>query len=111
VDTDPDDGPVVVNTVYTVEPDKEEAFLRAMARVRLSRLRTGATQWGLFRDGETPRQFVELYAVASWQEHLRQHRERLTRTDQQYEEEAESFTAGPQDTSHLIAVDLSDMDA
>ena len=41
VDTDPQDGPVVVNTVYTVEPDREPAFLRAMANVRLSRLRTG----------------------------------------------------------------------
>lgn len=110
VEADPEGGPVVVNTVYTVEADKEEAFLRAMARVRLSRLRTGATQWGLFRDGETPRQFVELYVVPSWEEHLRQHSERLTRTDQQYEQEAEAFTAGPGDTSHLIAVELPDVD-
>jgi len=110
VDADPDDGPVVVNTVYTVETDKEEAFLRAMARVRLSRLRTGATNWGLFRDGEAPHQFVELYIVPSWEEHLRQHSERLTRTDQQYEQEAESFTTAPQETSHLIAVDLPDLD-
>ena len=111
VDADPEDGPVMVNTVYTVEADKEEAFLRAMARVRLSRLRTGATQWGLFRDGEAPHHFVELYAVPSWEEHLRQHSERLTRTDQQYEEEAEAFTAGPEDTSHLIAVELPDVDS
>jgi len=108
VEADPDDGPVVVNTVYTVETDKEAAFLRAMARVRLSRLRTGATNWGLFRDGEAPHQFVELYIVPSWEEHLRQHSERLTRTDQRYEQEAESFTTAPQDTSHLIAVDLPD---
>jgi predicted MFS family arabinose efflux permease len=106
VDADPQDGPVVVNTVYTVEPDKEEAFLRAMARVRLSRLRTGATNWGLFRNGETPNQFVELYVVPSWEEHLRQHSERLTRTDQQYEEEAESFATASERTSHLIAVDV-----
>src|SRR6202166_5096660 len=106
VDTDPEVGPVVVHTVYTVEADKEEAFMRAMALVRLSRLRTGATQSGLFRDGETPRLFVELYAVPSWEEHLRQHSERLTRTDQQYEEEAQAYTAGPGDTSHLIAVEL-----
>jgi predicted MFS family arabinose efflux permease len=110
VDADPQDGPVVVNTVYTVEADKEEAFLRAMARVRLSRLRTGATQWGLFRDGETPHQFVELYAVPSWEEHMRQHSERLTRTDQLYEQEAEAYSTGPEDTSHLIAVELPDVD-
>ena len=110
VDTDPDDGPVVVNTVYSVEADKEEAFLRAMAAVRLSRLRTGATNWGLFRDGDAPHHFVELYVVPSWEEHLRQHSERLTRTDQVYEEEAEALAAAPPETSHLIAVEVPDAD-
>ena len=107
-DADPEDGPVVVKTVYTVAPDKEEPFLRAMARVRLSRLRTGATQWGLFRNGAVPRQFIELFVVQSWEEHLRQHSDRLTGTDQQYEEEAEAFSDPPEETSHLIAVELPD---
>ncbi|HEV2027045.1 MAG TPA: MFS transporter [Candidatus Dormibacteraeota bacterium] len=111
IDADPDDGPVVVQSVYTVAPEKEEPFLRAMARVRLSRLRTGATQWGLFRDGETPRKFVELYVVPSWEEHLRQHVDRLTGTDQQYEEAAAAFSDLPEETSHLIAVELPDYDA
>ena len=82
IDTDPEDGPVVVRTVYTVAPENEEAFRRAMAQVRLSRLRTGATRWGLFQNGEAPRQFVELFTVPSWEEHLRQHSDRLTATDQ-----------------------------
>jgi predicted MFS family arabinose efflux permease len=106
----PDDGPVVVKTVYTVAPEKEAQFLKAMGRVRLSRLRTGATQWGLFRDGEVARQFIELYVVSSWEEHLRQHDDRLTGTDQRYEEEAEAFSEGSPDTSHLIAVELPDDD-
>jgi len=110
VDADPEDGPVVVSTVYTVEADNEEAFVRAMARVRLSRLRTGATNWGLFRDGEAPHQFVELYVVSSWEEHLRQHSERLTRTDQQYDQEAQALSTAPENTSHLIAVDIPDVD-
>jgi predicted MFS family arabinose efflux permease len=107
MEADPEDGPVVVQTGYTVAPEKEEQFLKAMARVRLSRLRTGATQWGLFRDGETPHRFVELYVVSSWDEHLRQHSDRLTATDQQYEEAAQAFS-DPPETSHLIAVDLPD---
>jgi len=106
LETDPEDGPVVVKTVYTVAPEKEEAFLRAMARVRLSRLRTGATRWGLFRDGEAPQQFVELFTVPSWEEHLRQHSDRLTGTDQEYEEEAQAFSDPREETSHLIAVEL-----
>jgi MFS family permease len=105
---DPEDGPVVVKNVYTVAPEKEEPFLRAMARVRLSRLRTGATQWGLFRNGETPHQFVELFVVSSWDEHMRQHTERLTGSDQQYGEEAQAFSDPPEETSHLIAVELPD---
>ena len=108
LDADPEDGPVVVRTVYTVAPEKEDAFLGAMTHVRLSRLRTGATRWGLFRNGEVPQQFVELFTVPSWEEHLRQHSDRLTGTDQQYEEEAEAFSVAPVETSHLIAVDLPD---
>jgi hypothetical protein len=79
-----------------------------MTRVRLSRLRTGATRWGLFRDGQAPDQFVELFTVPSWDEHMNQHLDRLTGTDQQYEEEAEAFSIAPVETSHLLAVDLPD---
>jgi MFS family permease len=98
-------GPVVVKSVYTIAPDKEQAFFDAMKRVRLSRLRTGATQWGLFRDGEVPHSFVEMYVVPSWDEHLRQHRFRITGTDHEYEAQADSLSDPPPDVSHLIAVD------
>ena len=108
VEADPEDGPVVVRTVYTVPADKQKEFLQAMTRVRLSRLRTGATRWGLFRDGQVPDQFVELFTVPSWDEHMSQHLDRLTGTDLQYEEEAEAFSIAPVETSHLIAVDLPD---
>jgi len=65
---DPDRfAPTVVRTIYTVAPKDEDAFLRAMTRVRLSRLRTGATRWGLYRDGEKPNVFVELYVVPTWE--------------------------------------------
>jgi hypothetical protein len=100
----------VVTTTYTVAPEKQEQFLRAMTNVRLSRLRTGATQWGLFRDAEAPSRFVELYAVSSWDEHIRQHEDRLTGTDQQYDEEASALSDAPEATSHLLAVDLPDDD-
>jgi MFS family permease len=100
---DPDSGPVVVSQTYSVAPDREPRFLQAMERVRLSRLRTGATQWGLFRDGEAHDRFVELFVVSSWEEHLRQHSERLTGTDQQYEEEADALSDPPPRISHLIA--------
>jgi Transmembrane secretion effector len=36
-----------------------------MASLRQSRLRTGATDWALYQDGQNPRSFIELFSVAS----------------------------------------------
>ncbi len=105
---DPDDGPVVVRTIYTIAADREEEFRRTMARVRLSRLRTGATQWGLFRDGESPHQFVELFVVASWEQHIRQHSDRFTSDDQAIDAEVKGLSDPPPTTSHLIAADVQE---
>jgi hypothetical protein len=80
--------------------------MRAMVRVRESRLRTGATQWGLFRNGERPGEFEEIFVVASWDEHLRQHRERMTATDLAYEEQAKTLSETPPQTWHLLPTDL-----
>jgi MFS family permease len=102
----PDPGPVVVRTTYTVPPDRQRDFVRAMVRVRESRLRTGAVRWGLFRNGERPGSFEELFVVSSWDEHLRQHRERLTAADLAYEEEAKSLSDTAPQTSHLLSADV-----
>jgi hypothetical protein len=40
--------------------------------------------------------------VASWEEHLRQHQGRLTRTDQQIEEAALGFSDPPAVARHLL---------
>lgn len=106
LDPDPQDGPVLVTTTYTIAPENEKAFLYAMCRVRRSRLRTGATAWGLYRDGETAYRFVECFVVPSWEEHLRQHRDRLTGADRQYEEQAETLSNPPPQTAHLLAADV-----
>jgi MFS family permease len=108
LEPDPGSGPVVVMNTYTIAPENEQPFVRAMQRVRLSRLRTGATQWGLFRDAESPRRYVELFVVPSWEEHQRQHTERLTETDRQYEEQADALSDPPPQTSHLLAADVTE---
>ena len=105
-ETGTDAGPVVVRTTYTVAAGSEADFIRAMSRVRLSRLRTGATEWGLFRNGEQPRTFEEIFVVSSWEEHLRQHRERLTATDLAFEEKAKALSETPPQTWHLLPADL-----
>ncbi len=92
LETDVDAGPVVVRTTYSIPTEREPDFMRAMLRVRESRLRTGATQWGLFRNGERSSEFEEIFVVASWDEHLRQHRERMTATDLAYEDQAKALS-------------------
>ena len=102
VEPDPDGGPVVVMQRYTVAPDNEQPFLEAMELVRLSRLRTGAIQWGIYRDGEKAGSFVELFTVPTWEEHVRQHGERLTGADQQFEATAEALSEAPPEIWHLL---------
>jgi hypothetical protein len=60
--------------------------------VRRSRLRTGAVRWGLYRDGQNPRAFVELYVVPSWEEHMSQHTDWLTGADERFEEDADALS-------------------
>jgi MFS family permease len=106
VQLEPDSGPVLVETIYTIDQEREGEFLGLMAQVRLSRLRTGATQWSLYRDGESAHRFVEQFVVASWEEHLRQHGGRYTGFDQDIEQRASALSDPPPQTSHLIAADL-----
>jgi hypothetical protein len=100
---DHSDGPVLVQITYTIAADKEQQFLQAMGRLRRSRLRTGATDWAVYRDAENPRLFLELFAVPGWEEHLRQHRERQTGTDLEYHDAAAALSDPPPQTDHYLA--------
>ncbi|RAV18198.1 MFS transporter [Mycolicibacterium sp. GF69] len=100
----PPDGPVVVLKTYRVAPPDEAAFIAAMDRVRRSRRRTGAVQWRLFRSGESPNTFVEVFVVRSWDEHLHQHVIRQTMQDLIVEQEVDKYVVGEPKLEHLIAV-------
>ncbi|MEV6057648.1 MFS transporter [Streptomyces sp. NPDC052107] len=84
-------GPVLVTVEYRVPADHADAFTDAMEAVGRSRLRTGALRWDLFRDGSQPDTYLEVFAVASWEEHERQHSGRLTGYDRSAEEKARSL--------------------
>jgi MFS family permease len=105
IDPQPNGGPVVIENFYSIASAKEEAFLELMSHLRRSRMRTGATWWGLFRVGERSHKFVEMFTMPSWEEHLRQHRYRLTGNDATFDKEAKALSDPPSRTSHLIAVD------
>lgn len=102
LEPDLDEGPVLVTSVYQVDEGNVPAFREAMQALRGSRQRTGATRWGLFRDGEDPSRFVEVYQVPTWAEHLRQHEGRLTVRDEEIEEKAVALARGPAEVTHLL---------
>jgi MFS family permease len=102
VEPDRHAGPVLVVGLYEVPPEREDAFVEAMRRVRGSRQRTGAVRWGLFRVGEEAHLFVEIYELLSWDEHLRQHEGRMTATDQEAEEHAHALTDAVPKVWHLL---------
>jgi quinol monooxygenase YgiN len=99
---DPEVGPILVATTYTIAPERQEQFLEAARRLRLSRLRTGAIRWELYRDGAEPNRFVEEYTVPSWEEHLRQHHGRLTGADVEIEQAVDRLSDPPAHTAHLF---------
>src|SRR3954469_22548519 len=105
VEPDVDAGPVVITATYTGPARNEPAFLDAMRRVRQTRMRTGAVQWGVFRHGETHHRLIEMYVVPTWGEHLRQHTGRLTGTDRDIELRARALADGPPEVAHLLPPD------
>ena len=98
----PDDGPVLVEVTYTVARDAAERFVAAMRPVGLSRRRTGAEQWHLYRDAADADRYVEVFRVPSWSEHLRQHDGRTTGYDAQLLDLARSLVQGSPQVRHLL---------
>jgi MFS family permease len=78
-------GPVLVTLEWRVPAESAVGFVDAMSAVGRARRRTGARLWGLFRDTEDPECFVEVFTVANWMEHMRQHLERGTAMDRDAE--------------------------
>ena len=99
---EPDAGPVQVMISYEVPPADQGSWLAAMQDVRRSRLRSGAFRWELYRVGERPDHFVEIFAVPSWEEHEHQHRSRLTADDRAVEAAALAFAVGTPTGEHLL---------
>jgi MFS family permease len=56
-------GPVLVQVEYRIDPDQAREFRRAMRGFRRIRRRDGAFRWGLFRDPAEPDRFVESFLV------------------------------------------------
>ena len=88
----PDDGPVLIQLEYRIEPHDRKAFLLAIKAVEPTRRRSGATSWRVFRDLGDEERFVERYVIASWADYLRQ-RARMTMADSELQARARSSSA------------------
>jgi MFS family permease len=99
---EPDAGPVQVMIEYVVKEANVAEWLVAMEEMRRSRARSGATRWELYRMGERPDTYVEIFTVASWSEHLHQHELRLTAEDQAIEARAHSYVSEGITALHLL---------
>jgi hypothetical protein len=101
---DPDDGPVVVEVVYVLDAEagREPAFLEAMSAVERTRRRTGALRWSLLRDAADASRWVEIFEVASWSEHLRQHTARTTGADAEVIRTAAALSRVPVHATHFV---------
>jgi MFS family permease len=100
---DQDSGPVLVSVEYRIDPADLPEFERLMAEVRRVRRRDGAVRWGLYQDVADTGRWVELFRVATWLEHMRQHR-RGTMADRTIFERVAALHRGPQPpaVSHQI---------
>jgi MFS family permease len=103
VEPKPEQGPMLVQVEYRIDPARAGEFRKAMRDVRRIRRRDGAIQWGLFHDAAEPNRFVESFITESWAEHLRQH-SRMTEADKGIENRIYSFHigGGKPITIHLI---------
>jgi MFS family permease len=87
---DPDDGPVLIQLEYRVDPEHRDEFLRAIEAVGPTRRRNGATSWRVFRDLADDGRFVERFIIASWAEYVRL-RTRMTVADRALQDRVEAL--------------------
>ncbi len=97
------DRATLVTVRWTVSEEDREKFIAHSSLVERSRRRTGARTWSLYEDREDEQVLVEVFAVGSWQEHLQQHRTRLTQYDQEVLHTADAL-AQTVDVQHLIEI-------
>ncbi len=82
VEPRPDDGPVLIQLEYRIDPEHHEAFVRMIHSLEPTRRRNGAIDWRLFRDLGDEDRFVERFVIQSWAEYVRL-RTRMTVADRQ----------------------------
>jgi Transmembrane secretion effector len=87
VESDPEEGPVLVTIEYRIDPGRAQKFIQVMDRLGRSRRRSGATRWGVFHAAADPSRYLETFIVGSLVEHFKQH-ERVSVAEKELQERA-----------------------
>src|SRR6202007_3288769 len=66
-----DRGPVMIQVEFRIRQHDRPAFLEAMKRLSLERLRDGAYAWGVQENTGDPERVIEWFLVESWAGHVR----------------------------------------
>ncbi|HSV17790.1 MAG TPA: MFS transporter [Casimicrobiaceae bacterium] len=105
----PDDGPVLIQIEYQIDPANRREFLRAIQAVGGTRRRNGAASWRVYRDISADGRFVERFVLTSWSEYVRL-RTRMTVSDRTLQERVEALQSAdvPLRISRLIGVNERD---
>jgi MFS family permease len=102
LEPNPADGPVLITVAYRVPESSHVEFAEMMRRIERDRRRSGAEQWGLFRDLADTDVFLETFVVATWAEHLRQHQRRTVNADVMIRR-AKEFVVDDVKVAHLLS--------
>ena len=100
----PEDGQVLTQIEYRIDPARANAFLEVMQATRRVRLSQGAIGWELIHDIVDPARYVEQVIDPSWTEHLRRFH-RITAADMALRERRFAFHVGddpPVVTRHVM---------
>ena len=106
----PDDGPVLIQIEYQIDPAQRRDFLAAIHAVGTTRRRNGAASWRVYRDIGAEGRFVERFVLTSWSEYVRL-RTRMTVSDRAIQQKVETLQKSdvPIRVSRLIGVSERDI--
>jgi hypothetical protein len=108
----PDDGPVLIQLEYRIDPQDRDAFLRAIYAIEPTRRRNGASYWRVYRDLEDEGRFLERFVITSWAEYVRL-RARTTVAERKLQVRVRQLHRGdvPIRVSRLIGISPRDLEA
>lgn len=100
----PNRGPVMILIEYRVDPGHLLEFVHELHALETVRRRDGAVDWNVFEDAAEDGLVIEMFSVASWLEHMRQH-QRATAADREAHDRIRGLHIGasPPVVRHWIA--------